>query len=107
VIGKRKVISSSQYRTYTLSPSGIPISVFDTDPGSPENVQKYVENVLTEVDWEPDLCYTIDVAETSDNELHILELNCFSAAGLYQCDISKVISKVRGIVIEDYNEIYA
>lgn len=104
VIGKRKVIACSQYRDHRMSPSGIPNPIRELSAGAPDEVQKFVENVLSTVDWEPDLVYTMDVAETSMENLKVVELNCFSAAGLYHCDISKIVSEIRQIVIEDYNE---
>lgn len=107
VIGQKKIISCSQYRDHIKTPSGIPEPVRELKPGAPKNVVEFVEKVLSEVDWQPDLVYTMDIGETTfygDNQFKIVEINCFSAAGLYRCDMSKVVREVRQIVIEDFME---
>ena len=102
VIGRRKIIACSQYRDHKLTPSGIPNPIRELSAGAPKEVCDFVENVLSSVDWEPEPIYTMDIAETSTKNLKVVELNCFSAAGLYKCDISKIVSEVRVIVIDEY-----
>lgn len=45
---------------------------------------------ISEQDWQPDLCYTIDIAE-SGGEMYLLEINSFSCAGFYDCNIIDVV----------------
>ncbi len=46
--------------------------------------------VIANHGWQPDLCYTVDIAE-HDHQMYLLEINSFSCAGLYQCDIGVVV----------------
>lgn len=43
--------------------------------------------------WQVDIAYTCDVAQTADGP-KVVELNGFSSAGLYACDINKVVAAV-------------
>jgi hypothetical protein len=40
-----------------------------------------------------DLFWTLDVCR-SNNKLHVLEIGCFSCAGLYACDMDKIVKMV-------------
>ena len=53
--------------------------------------------------WSPAKCYTIDVAMTETGP-KILELNSFSCAGLYACDLQKVVLEVSRQAREDFFE---
>ena len=43
--------------------------------------------------WQADIAYTCDVAQTEDGP-KIVELNGFSSAGLYACDIQRVVQAI-------------
>lgn len=47
-------------------------------------------SVIANHDWQPDLCYTVDIAE-HDGRMYLLEINSFSCACMYQCDIGVVV----------------
>jgi hypothetical protein len=51
--------------------------------------------------WQPDTCYTVDVADTEDGP-KIVELNGFSCAGLYACDKNLVFDRVSKIAQEEF-----
>ncbi len=53
-------------------------------------------------DYQPERCFTIDICN-NDNGNHLLELNSFSSAGLYSCNVKSVIKEVSKVAIDDYN----
>jgi hypothetical protein len=65
-------------------------------PGAPKGAIKLVEEML-EVGYYPDPVFVMDVCEDSDGDFWLLELNSFSSAGLYACDMTKIVSRVGDI----------
>ena len=53
--------------------------------------------------WQPDLCYTVDIAEC-DGEMHLLEINSFSCAGLYGCNMESVVRYASEVAEEEWQE---
>ena len=64
-------------------------------------VENYLATVLKQVDWYPELLYTIDVCE-AEGELHILELGSYSCAGAYGCDLDLLVEAGIRAAREDY-----
>lgn len=56
--------------------------------------------------WQPDVCYTVDIAE-SCGEMYLLEINSFSCAGLYMCDLESTIRAASKAAIDEWGEYYA
>lgn len=57
-------------------------------------------------EWQPDLCYTVDIAE-SEGEVYLLEINSFSCAGFYDCNLRSIVRCASETAKEewlDYNE---
>jgi len=52
--------------------------------------------------YQPDPMYTVDICQTSDYKFHVMELNSFSCAGLYGCDLKPVVERALQIVRRDY-----
>lgn len=94
VIVRRKIVGYSRYRLNRRH---------DESPDCPENILNYAEQTLNSVDFEPDLCYTMDICETT-SEIKVLELNSFSCSGFYQCNFETIIPAVRDCVIGEYLE---
>lgn len=46
--------------------------------------------LIASQEWQPDLCYTVDIAE-SEGEMYLLEINSFSCAGFYGCNITAIV----------------
>jgi len=92
VIGNGKVIASSLYK--------IKEEVV-MEEGSPENVIALAEKI-GQLEWQPDLVYTCDVATLSNGEAKVIELNSFSCAGLYACNLKDVIIKVSEIAEKEH-----
>lgn len=52
--------------------------------------------------YQPDPMYTVDVCKTADGKFHIMELNSFSCAGLYGCDLKLVVERAIEIARRQY-----
>jgi hypothetical protein len=78
-----KVVTASQYkfRTMLMLKSDVPKEVID------------FANEMAKV-WGPEKAYVMDICETMDRELKVLELNCFNASGVYECDIVEIVKAV-------------
>lgn len=51
--------------------------------------------------WQPDLCYTVDIAE-SNREVYLLEINSFSCASFYECDIKSIVCSASKTAMEEW-----
>jgi hypothetical protein len=60
--------------------------------GCPAEVWAFAEKVLAEVNWEPDEIFIMDVC-AAEGKLHLLELNGFSCAGFYDCDLARIVGQ--------------
>ena len=84
VISNGKVITGSMYRE-------------DMNLDSKEFVNRvvynWIENMLVKIKWKPDILWTLDVVDVG-NKFKILEIGCFSGAGLYSCNLKKIIEEV-------------
>lgn len=94
VIGDRRVIASSQYKHY---------DTVEMIEGAPEGAIN-LANKITELEWQPDTAYTVDVAELKDGSFKIIELNSFSCAGLYACNLTDVVREISAIAEKEYQE---
>jgi hypothetical protein len=54
--------------------------------------------------YNPDKCWTIDIAKTEYGTYKVLEIGCFSCAGLYGMDLDKVVDKVSSEALKEWNE---
>lgn len=90
VICDRKIVASCRYLP-TESPASPPPSSF-----------RLAEKVLSK-EWQPDLCYTIDICE-SEGEMYLLEINSFNCAGFYGCDLKPIIECASEVAIKEWKE---
>jgi len=44
--------------------------------------------------FQPDPMYTIDICKTANDKFYVMELNSFSCAGLYGCDLKPVVERM-------------
>lgn len=52
-------------------------------------------------EWQPDLCYTVDIAE-SESRVYLLEINSFSCAGLYDCGIASIVKLISEAALKEW-----
>ena len=87
VIHNRKVITGSLYKKGN--------NLIHKEIIENEDVWKYVQNLLDNLgDLKTDDFWTIDICETNLNELKVLEIGCFSCAGLYDCNLGKIVEEM-------------
>ncbi|MEL6938957.1 MAG: ATP-grasp domain-containing protein [Cyanobacteria bacterium J06598_1] len=67
-------------------------------------LEAYVAKVLNQVDWYPEILYTLDICESA-GELYVLELGSFSCAGEYGCDLSLIVEAGVRAAQEDWSDI--
>ena len=54
-------------------------------------------------EWQPDLCYTVDIAE-SDGKIYLLEINSFSCAGFYCCNMANIVEYASKAAVTECKE---
>lgn len=91
VIADKKVVTGSEYRWD---------GKLDIRRDWPQECWDLATQVAQH-DWQVDIAYTCDVALT-ENGPKIVELNGFSCAGLYSCDIDQVVMEVSKAATKEY-----
>jgi hypothetical protein len=117
VVVDGKVISGSAYRDWSYG-ENLDISTNDYVLQKSHSIKvECFENTVTQWDtnawnaaqqcadrYNPDRCWTIDVARTTAGTYAILEIGCFSCAGLYGANIEKVVKAVSESAIKEWEE---
>jgi len=103
VIVDGQVISGSMYRDWTIGPETLSPNAVTRDiilrnsksvslPCTDDTAWVYAQRMAG---WyEPDSCWVMDVAKTAAGEYKVIEIGCFSCAGLYGNDLDKVVEAV-------------
>jgi hypothetical protein len=91
VISQGEIIAASQYRD-KFGKKYI--------SGADDKVLDYAKNVLIETCFEPDPVWVLDICEKEDGSLKIVEIGIFSCAGLYACDMSKIVENVSSVALK-------
>jgi hypothetical protein len=58
-------------------------------------------------EYNPDPAYVIDICLTKTGDYRLMEVGCFSCAGMYLCDTDIIVEKVSDVVLKEwrnYNE---
>jgi hypothetical protein len=58
-------------------------------------IEDFVNDLLEEIDYQPDPFWVIDVASAGKYGLKILEVNSMSCSGFYKCDLSKIVGAIK------------
>ncbi len=90
----RKVVASSSYYS-----NWQPMSLQSKPP---EDAVRMAE-IVSQLDWQPDSAYTVDVAVLGDNSSRIVELNSFCCSGFYHSDTTAILKAVVSQAIRDFN----
>ncbi|UCG02453.1 MAG: ATP-grasp domain-containing protein [Candidatus Heimdallarchaeota archaeon] len=54
-------------------------------------------------EWQPDLCYVIDIVQFGNN-VYLLELNSFSCSGFYQCDLDRIVGHANQAAVSEWKD---
>lgn len=115
VIVNGKAISGSLYRDWTKGPDKIANGTTTQDLvllGS-KSVNEYCDdedafeyaNKIAKM-YNPESAWTLDVTLTKDGEYKVIEIGCFSCAGMYGNDINKIIDEVSKAALSDWKEYF-
>lgn len=100
VVGDKKVVTGSQYRKLVNGESSVEI-----EPGYPHEVEQFVEDMVNSGTFEPTSVYCVDVCELLSGELRMVEIGGVNCAGLYDCDMEKIVETANRIAIREWEEI--
>lgn len=94
VIVEGKVITGSQYREN---------EIVGNDSSYPPEAAKLAEEVASIYNPEP--AFVVDICLTKSGEYCVMEIGCFSCAGLYACDRMTIIKAVSDLALKEWTEI--
>ena len=94
VVADSKVISASQYKANEK---------YDVTPDVPQDVTDFGQRVLDDVSYHPDHVWTMDICETSEGDLRVLEVGSFSGASLYVAPKEPIVREVSLIALEEWD----
>jgi hypothetical protein len=94
VIASDEIVAASQYRD---------CGAINIVPDCPTQISEYVGDVLRRVPWRPDSLFVMDVCE-SDDRLYVLELNCFSCSGFYECDAGAIVRTASEVAEKEWGQ---
>jgi len=93
VVADRNIVGHSQYRRD---------DVLDVRRDISTSALAFAERVVKE-NHQPDLIYTLDIAEMPNGDCRIIELNSFNSSGLYAIDRERVVKGVSDVVLKEFN----
>lgn len=94
LVGDGKVIASSMYKQNDK---------VVMKEGAPDGA-KELAHIIANQEHQPDKAYTVDVAELENGDFKVIELNSFSCAGLYACNLYDVVKGISEIAEKDYKD---
>ncbi len=92
VIIDGKVVAGSQYKP-------------DLTKEDLQIVSEFAEQLLSKINYNPDPVWTLDVCQTKDQCYHVLEVGSFSCAGLYACDMSRIVEAVSKKALSEWQDL--
>lgn len=96
IVVKGRVVAGSQYRSA--------IGVKYSEVIAPE-IYEFAQKVVDSAKYEPDPAWCLDVCRRKDGELFVLEVGCFSSAGLYAASKSDIVREVSKVALEEWNDL--
>lgn len=88
----RKIITGSQYR------NGEKLYRLRCNEGPAFELAQEIANA----GYDPDRVYCIDICQTKNGNYYLLEIGCFSCAGLYTCNKETIVKEVSRIALEEH-----
>lgn len=94
VVVENKIITGCQYKDQgkIVRIKGVPREVMDYGQGVLDSMEKSANL------YQPDPAWTLDICETQDGQLKVLEVGSFSCAGFYACDPEIIIQAMDSLV---------
>jgi len=93
IIGNRSVVAGCRYMAN---------GEFNPHKHYPENLIPYVNKIINSL---PDIApmYVIDIC-SCDCKYYLMEINSFSCAGLYECNLEPIVKCASKIALKEWNE---
>lgn len=66
----------------------------------------FAEKVISTADFSPAPIFCIDICETLEKELKMVEIGGINCAGLYMCDMEKIVIAANEIAVKEWKEVY-
>jgi hypothetical protein len=98
IVAERRIIAGSEYKTDQSWNEETPVETL------PNEVFQYAQAIVGSVNYQPDPVWTIDICETNDGNLKVIEVGSFSCAGLYNCDPEPIVKEVNRITIKEWSD---
>lgn len=93
VVVDKQVVAASLYKE---------IGLVKLREGCPEAVKAFGNEVANV--WQPDPAFVLDICETKDGDLRLLELNSFSSSGLYVCDKPAIVEAAAALAVKEWHD---
>jgi hypothetical protein len=94
VVADHRVIAGSQYRRNNEK---------EVSPIVDDRAWELAEKVAAE-GFQPDRVWTMDICRSGADHYYLLEIGCFSCAGLYACEAEPIVREVSRIALEEWKE---
>lgn len=98
VICDGKIVTGSLYKT-----NGRTMTYEEMEPGAPKEALDLAETIAR-LEWKPGPAFVLDVC-LSVGEYKVLEIGSLNSAGLYKCDLEKVVDAMSALAIKEWKEI--
>lgn len=96
VVGDGRVVSSSSYGISGNLDHQAPVPAGAT----------LLASTVARDPWQPDAIYVVDVCRTVLGEFRVVEIGSVNCAGLYGCDVGKVMDAMTGTALRQWKEIF-
>lgn len=94
VVANKQVIAGSQYKKNDR---------IDIDPSFPQGAFDLASEIAVNYESGDDV-WVVDICETIGEEYKLMEVGCFSCAGLYQCDRDRIVKEVSDLAEKEFKE---
>ena len=101
-VTKGEVITGSTYKRRPYPKGELRHEEIPEYPQEAYNLAK----TIADLEWQPDPVYSVDIVKTIGGEYSLLEINSFSSAGLYACDIEKLVLRASEIAKNEWSLAY-
>lgn len=94
-VADKRVFTGCMYKSYGLLKEDI-----ELNKKAEELAQKaaYI--------YQPDSCFSIDICQVDENEMKVLEFNAATSAGMYDCDIEKIVLEFSRVALLEHKDYF-
>jgi len=93
---------TAEYRFVIKNNDIVTFSAYKGQSDKIDDGIEFVKNILSNSNFEPDIMWTLDIAE-SYRRWKLIEINSMSCSGYYDCDTNKIVKEVKKSIIEECN----